>query len=244
MNFQFVPDSWLSEVLGKRVSKLVLTADCDPHQEGVLDSLRRQLDDIDFSFAFIPAEAANLARAISLCDFELIDTQVRFDKIRLNGSSANSSTRVRPALPADEAVVCRIAAESFTGSRFYRDDRIDRSEAKRIKQEWAANYFRGRRGEAMFVAELNDSVVGFIQLLRQEDTLVLDLIAISSEARGKQLASELISTAERLMAPFRSWIVGTQLSNTASLRLYEQNGFRFKDAAYIFHWHKSNHSSR
>ena len=77
-------------------------------------------------------------------------------------------------------------------SRFHLDPRIPRETAHRIKARWAENYFTGERGDAMVVARRGSETAGFLQLLRGDAVLVIDLIAVDARHQRRNLASAMI----------------------------------------------------
>ena len=114
--------------------------------------------------------------------------------------------------------------------------------ANAIKSEWAANYFCGKRGDGMVVAEQDRQVVGFVQLLwHADECLVIDLIGVDSPHQGEGIGRDMIGYAfhhgigdDRRPSRIR---VGTQAANTPSVRLYESLGFRLITAQYVLHYH-------
>jgi dTDP-4-amino-4,6-dideoxy-D-galactose acyltransferase len=171
--------------------------------------------------------------------FRVIDTNVQ---LTLPGAPAVSGSLLscRHAVSTDEAAVRAIAAKSFTQTRFHLDPRIPQASANRVKEEWAGNFFAGRRGDWMIVAEDCGQVAGFLQALRTaDDTLVVDLIAVRPESRGQGLGRSMIEFAgQSCFGGLGRTSVGTQISNIRSLRLYERMGFRISAAYYVLHMHR------
>jgi ribosomal protein S18 acetylase RimI-like enzyme len=90
----------------------------------------------------------------------------------------------------------------------------------------------------MVVVEVEGAVVGFLQLLRAADgALVIDLIAVDERYRRRGLGGEMIAFVEAKAGAGQLIRVGTQIANTASIRLYEGVGFRMTEAQYVFHYH-------
>lgn len=89
----------------------------------------------------------------------------------------------------------------------------------------------------MVVATAADTPVGFLQLLAREKQLIIDLIAVDQEAQGAGLATGMIQFAARQLSNFESMLVGTQIANIPSLRVYEKLGFRMCGASYMYHYH-------
>jgi ribosomal protein S18 acetylase RimI-like enzyme len=144
---------------------------------------------------------------------------------------------IRFAKPNDAAGTEQAARESFIYSRFHQDPLIPHSIANEIKAVWAGNFFRGTRGQAMIVAEVEGEIAGFLQLLYKGDTLVIDLIAVRSAYQRRGIARDLIAYAQTHCPPHQTIIVTTQLINIPSMRLYESLGFRMMSAQHIFHFH-------
>jgi ribosomal protein S18 acetylase RimI-like enzyme len=182
-----------------------------------------------------PAEAAALARA----GFRIADTNVQLER---RARPAVRAPRCRLARPTDERAVRAIAAAAFTQTRFHLDARIPTAAANRVKEEWAANYFRGQRGEWLVVAEDEAGVCGFNLVLRTpRDSLVVDLIAVADRGRRMGFGAELLefAAAECLGRPV-DIAVGTQIANFNSLGLYQKLGFRPTSATYVFHLHRAD----
>lgn len=191
-------------------------------------------------FAYAKLDVSLIARLSMLIDtgFRVVDTALTFD----GSISGTSGTRVRFAGPADRGQVSAIAGKAFLFSRFHLDPRVPPGVADIIKSSWAANYFDGGRGDGMLVAEVDGAVVGFLQLLRaQQDVLVIDLIGVDPAHQGRGLGREMILHAAR-HGIGDGWVpkkitVGTQAANMPSVRLYESLGLRFKSAQYVVHHH-------
>ncbi len=228
----FSSDDWLAGFLGKPAFHL--DAGRATHEPDVLWWLAewRQRP------CFIDAKAAadDLGRTSWLEDagFRVIDTLLTFER----GEPLNRETAgVREASAADADAVAELAGRAFAQSRFHLDSRIGASIANRIKAAWARNYFAGRRGDAMVVAEQDGRILGFLQLIRgNAGTWAIDLIAVDADARGRGLGGRLVAFAAR-RAGCRRLRVGTQVANVRSIRLYESLGFRLVDARYVFHLH-------
>ncbi len=110
--------------------------------------------------------------------------------------------------------------------------------ANRIKAEWAANFFKGKRGDLMVVARREGRVVGFLQCLKSPDgTLVIDLFATDPNVRREGIATDMIVFGAEQTGN-RGVSIGTQIANTPSINLFEGMGFRIVSAQYVFHFHK------
>ena len=225
-------DAWLSEFLARPAFRLTDLSGRD----GMGALLAQQP-----MFVTAKCPVADIAAVGRLEDagFRVIDAALTFDAVSLRADFAGKA--VRFATPHDRAAVKAVAGRSFRYTRFHLDPALPDAIADRIKASWADNYFSGQRGDGMVVAEEGGKVVGFLQLLWAGDTLVIDLIAVASEAARRGLASAMIgfSAAHGTRDARRpaSFKVGTQAANIASCRMYENLGFRLCASAFVLHHH-------
>jgi ribosomal protein S18 acetylase RimI-like enzyme len=219
-------DLWLSEVMARPVHKASVEGDADV----ALD--RPQ----GFYFSRVPAADIRSVNALAAVGFRTVDTGITLERGKA-GQAPNDGIAVRTAVPQDREAVADIARRSFRFSRFHLDPKIPRALADEIKARWAENFFHGRRGDAMVVAETGGKPAGFLQLLHADDgALVIDLIAVDSGQRGKGIGSAMIAWAADYVSGDRIR-VGTQAANVDSLRFYENLGFRTVATAYVMHLH-------
>ena len=152
--------------------------------------------------------------------------------------SSGSRCVVKEALPADEAAVCAIARECFRYSRFHLDPDTPNELADQVKHNWVRNYFRGLRGDQLFVAWRDGRPAGFLQALNTGKTALIDLIGVSSQCQRCGVAASLMqSFGDYYQDRSDFFQVGTQVTNIASLRLYQKYGFEVSDSTYVLHMH-------
>jgi len=148
---------------------------------------------------------------------------------------------VRKARPEDEEAVALIAGRSFEHDRFHQDPLIASEVADQLKSEWARNYFRGSRGDVMFICERQGVIAGFLLAIKcEKSAVVIDLIGTSPEFRGQGVASALLMY-------LRGWTSGvirasTQHSNLSSIRMYVRHGFLPTGSAWTMHFHRKQPS--
>lgn len=232
IRYKLAADAWLARHLARQAWRV----DQDPEGES-LAGLRAQQN--AFAYAKVAAEEARLVGDLVANGFMPVDVSVTFEGPAPKESSAAG---VRFAQSSDRDAVAAIAHGSFRFSRFHLDPRVPAAVANAIKAEWAANFFTGRRGDGMVVAEAGGSVVGFLQLLwTGGDVLVIDLIGVAASHQRRGIARNMIHFAAahgtgdaRKPGHIR---VGTQVANTKSVRLYESLGFRLVGAQYVLHYH-------
>lgn len=172
--------------------------------------------------------------------FYIVDTNVQLISSYIGKIADN--TNVRFAKPTDEKFVKYIARNSFKHSRFHLDPEIPDNIACSIKELWARNFFLGKRGKWMVIVEINSEVVGFLQLISKDNnTLLIDLIAVDEKYRGRGYAKKMIYYAYKNCSNKTDKVeVGTQISNIPSLDLYTRLGFKIISSHYVLHIHKKN----
>ena len=89
------------------------------------------------------------------------------------------------------------------------------------------------------MARLQDRVIGFIQvLMKANDFLVIDLIAVDNAFHGKGLAKAMICyMAHNCGSELSNINVGTQVCNVTACNLYRSLGFRLVSSYNVFHKH-------
>lgn len=192
----------------------------------------------DEIFAYVKVEVSDIdcCRFLSSVGFYLVDTNFTLDKKRDSSKTLNGDCVVRSAKSEDRYVVREIAENNFIYTRFHLDPYVDNKYANQLKGLWAENYFNGKRGDAMFVAEVGGKVAGFLQLLKRESNLVIDLIAVDSSFQKMGIAQDIMAVAEKEFDDCEKIIVGTQLANIPSIRCYEKAGFSYCSSSYVFHY--------
>jgi dTDP-4-amino-4,6-dideoxy-D-galactose acyltransferase len=243
ISFEIVDDTWLTQIFARPVKRFSCSSG---EKVGCgIEAGKRALKSAGSLFAYVkvPVAAVDMVHAVHNLGFRLIDTNVSFERaVRKNSWEGTPALTTRFATADDCAAVATIAEESFRFSRFHLDPAIDTTLANRVKREWVTNFFQGARGDAMVVAERAGQVVGFLQLLYHGETLIIDLIGVEKNMQRQGVGSTMIQFAENACrskagSHFERIAVGTQVSNVASVRAYEKDGFRYSGAQYVLHFH-------
>lgn len=231
--FTAANDPWLGAILGRPALRLSAAG-----SEGGLE--QRLRTERIFATAKISADQVALLQALQAAGGYVVDVLLGFAAPVNDIAAPNGQVRVRAASATDEVAVRAIAGTAFRYTRFHLDPAIPNSLAGRIKAEWAANFFAGRRGDAMLLAEdRQGNIKGFLLALTTADSLVIDLIAVSADAAGGGMGSAMIAAlAEQARQKGKHQLhVGTQAANAAAARFYEKAGFRLHNAQYVLHHH-------
>lgn len=248
-----VYDQWFSDIFQRDVYRLVVDEELikkgrdvgSPEPRGeIYDRLRELQSKPVFMYAKVPCTSLSACNFLEKVGFNLVDTNVVFDKPVVPRRKLAGHCTVRFAVASDKSQVMEVARNNFVYSRFHLDRAVPNVLADKIKAEWVGNYFPtsleyrvGKRGDEMVVAVVNERVVGFLQLLRRNNNLIIDLIAVDSSQHRKGIASDMIAYAESECHGSERILVGTQVANIPSIRLYEKIGFRLRSSKYVFHYH-------
>jgi ribosomal protein S18 acetylase RimI-like enzyme len=228
------PDDFLTGIVGRPTFRVEVGQN-GPTRETVAAIGAAQKRPV-FLYAKLPTGAVAALRDLEKLGFAVIDTNVVFERPAREDRIPSIPTR--QARPDDSGAVMALAAGSFSHSRLHLDPAIPRQIADRSRAEWAGNFFTGRRGDHMIVAEAEGEVAGFAQLLGPRDGVVtIDLIGVAAPFRRRGIAAALIAASGKI-AGAQTLRVGTQIANTPSLRLYETLGFRIAETHYVLHCHR------
>jgi ribosomal protein S18 acetylase RimI-like enzyme len=234
----FTKDDWMTGILGVTTYHLKVPnkdADLTNHLKG--QSLENHLGEKEiFSDVKLSTSEIELVSQIETLGYNLVDTNVTFD-IEIEKKNLKGKSVVEKANESDREMTATIASKSFEYSRFHLDHKIKKKSANLLKEKWVENYFYGKRGDNMLLAKVGDEVAGFIQLLERGNDVIIDLIGVSSDFRRQYIAHDLMAETCNLYPNKKKIIVGTQVSNIPSVRMYENFGFRLCDSSYVFHYH-------
>lgn len=235
----FYKDTWLSDEIGKNVYHLKISNFAEILFLNAWKKFRvEHVNESYLIFSRIPTNSMNIIHCLEKANFKLIDTstQFEFSNKKLSDIEQNNVLEICYAENSYKQELENIAKDNFQYSRFHLDPLIDDDIANKIKQNWVKSYFFGKRGDKMLLALLNKRPVGFLQLIVKEKELIIDLICVDKKAQGRGVASSLIKFAGADMKP-ATIKVGTQISNLASINLYQKLGFILAKSDYIFHYH-------
>ncbi len=234
-------DAWLTKILERDVYRLIVDeCSIDGDRFVGCEAFAALKSARAFAYAKTAVDFMPGIRSLIRMGFTLVDTNVLFSKPIGQPDWEPGRYEIQSASAAHEDQVADLAYGSFEFSRFHLDALIPNELANRVKAEWTSSYFRGQRGDQMFVATREGDVVGFVLLIDRDDgTRTIDLIAVDRRHRGQGVARRMISHVEAHAESFTRVRVGTQLANIPSIRLYTQLGFVMDEAHYVFHHHQT-----
>lgn len=186
--------------------------------------------------ARVPSEQTDLVRALEEAGFYWVDATVIFGR-RLVDTTGPGEVPIGLALAEDLPVLQALGRGAFRQSRYFVDPYLDPAGKDRLTDQWVANALNGR-ADRVFVAEPKKPV-GFAacRLDRRGRLATIDLIAVSSDSRGRGIGRSLVEAVCRHYEPIAERLeVGTQLANTQAVRLYEAAGCRLLRSYVTLHW--------
>ena len=235
-SIEFLSDPWLSQRLGKEAYRLVID-ETTRESPGLAEEIVHRLPNGAFVQARVQNHDKVMAIALGHAGFRSIEELVTFE-IEKADIAARSTTGIRWAHPADRDEVVDLARQGFIHSRFHRDPDIAPTKANEIKADWAGGFFAGARGNRMVVAEWQGNIIGFMLLIDVEDSMIIDLIAVAEQARGKGIAADMIGfSIDKEDKDIKRLRAGTQAENLPSVRLYTSMGFQPVAKQLTFHQH-------
>ncbi|WKZ36513.1 MAG: GNAT family N-acetyltransferase [Anaerolineales bacterium] len=233
---RFDLDTWLGGLFGCEVFRGSLDKDetLEPgsvFSEGLLP--RRA-----FYYAKVPVTSVAQVGALTTAGFRVIDVNVAFER-QPQDISSNETIIIRDVKPEDETDVLKIAESSFIYSRFHLDPQVSKELADKIKREWIANYIRKQRGERLLVAEINGKPVGFLAILVTNEKIgVIDLIGVDKNMQAQGIGKRLVQFhINDAAGKYSRLLVGTQIANIPSMRLYQTCGYKISNSTFVLHAH-------
>lgn len=221
----FTKDKWLSKIIGKQTYLY-------KNNNNFNLNLPKKTQ---FSYIKIDTKEKKKIQIIKKKNFKLINYNITFEKNIIQIKFHNKNIRL--AKIKDKKKIQNIAFNNFNQSRFSLDKKL-KKKSKLIKSEWVNNYFKKKRGDALFLIEHNKVIAGFVLLIFNKQNLIIDLIAIDSKYQRKGLGIRLIDFIQSYYYKrFKKITVGTQSNNKASLKFYKRNKFRISKTEMVFHKH-------
>ena len=212
----FIKDNWLSKIINKNTYSIV-----NPSIKNI-DYPKKS----EFVFTKIEKNKKKLIQYYLLNNFKKINSNIIFEK-KIKTKKEPSANSIRLAQKKDCKKIQEISVKSLLKSRFHIDKKINHEVAKNIKKEWIKNFFKKKRGDALFVIEIKKNIVGFVLLIFKKKNMIIDLIAINKENQSKGLGKLLIDYIEYVYRKkFKKILVGTQSNNLQSIKFYKKMGFK------------------
>lgn len=166
----------------------------------------------------------------------LADMNIQFLKVlAVKPDYLDKKTFVLNNLSRNEKVV-EIAKKAFSYSRFFNDPKLPEKQAKNIYLHWTECAFE--KGNKYFViSERGANVVGYILFSFNEDSSVIELIAVDEKYQGQRVGKSLIQTMESFVIDqgINKIKVGTQVNNILAAQFYSAMGFKYVSCGSVYH---------
>ena len=151
---------------------------------------------------------------------------------------------IREAEPSDVEELEQLAISAFQFDRFHQDSFLSDDFADEVKRRWVRNSLNGRADRFLIFRD-QENIKGFCICLVNGRSMVIDLIAVHPSSQGRGIGSSLLKGA--LWAYKNNAdevLVGTQLSNVSSLKLYSKHRFENVSEAETYHWTSPSATAR
>ena len=232
-------DKWLSKILNKKTFRVDLLASnlkTNDLEAAIIKRKNYYKDQKIFFYSKVLIHNVSHNKVLNNNNFRLINKDLIFKKNKKFYKKNISDKNIRIFKRDDKNFLLNIAKNNFVHSRFHQDTNISKRCANFVKECWLNNFFSGRRGNDLIVATYNDKPVGFLLLLKIKKNIIIDLIAVNKKFSGKGYATSMIKYLETNYN-FTNILVGTQMSNIASKKLYKKLNYEVYETLNIFHLH-------
>jgi dTDP-4-amino-4,6-dideoxy-D-galactose acyltransferase len=132
-----------------------------------------------------------------------------------------------------------IVLESGEYSRFKIDKKISSDKFEKLYERWMLNGIEKIEGSVIYVStNILNEIEGFIQIkILKEEKIIIELIAVSRQARGKGIGSKLLKDIENIANNNGISIIEvvTQDENVPATTFYLSNSFNLQKREYIYH---------
>jgi ribosomal protein S18 acetylase RimI-like enzyme len=218
-----------TRLFGAKLGTLVRAGDTPPAAAELGAALAAARDDGYAHLIFrTGAEDAAAIWAAEAAGMRLVDIGVdsTFDLRRTPLPSQPERPLVREARPEDLAPLQDLAAVAFIRSRFVVDPFFSAEANELLHRTWVKNLFGGL-AQAIFVAEIDGQVAGFVSNSLHGDETRIPLIATNAQFRRAGIGRALIARALNWSAEQGAAHahVKTQAHNYPALALYHRAGY-------------------
>ena len=177
----------------------------------------------------------NMHDNLSNFGFKKINTQVTYiwtPNIQKGNQSLNDELEIKII----NAEIYKKELEKFSNffvlDRFNIDKRLPNSWSKKIKYNWLLSK---EPGTYLLAAKMNEKMAGLILFKMNDAQVVIDLIAVDPQFRGKMVASSLINYLKKKFDHKIPILVGSQDNNILASNLYLSSGFNEISRHNVYH---------
>lgn len=175
----------------------------------------------------------------------LFDEKVTFKKDVKDIQVTPLTTKVKCFLlmnPADVSfdILNELSIISSASSRFRNDKSFASSDVDQLYHLWIKKAYADQQNHFIFIATIDQQIAGMYSCKRQDQSLIIELVATLPLYQKQGVGSALMTTVMNYAhdKAFESVFVTTQLGNEGACRLYTKHGFVQSSLLYTYHFHK------
>ncbi|MDD5594871.1 MAG: GNAT family N-acetyltransferase [Candidatus Omnitrophica bacterium] len=230
--------AWDSRFFGAKIGSIITSGKQVPLGQirGALKQARKE--NYECLYSEIPISKVHLLKGIFENDFLLVDFKVTLRK-PLQFKNIKKCSRIEN-VRGDAGYFRNLTGLSdqlAMYSRFSRDPRFGKIQAKRLYREWVRKSLFSNFSDYFLIYKNKHIPEAFLTIRMKKNLPFIDLIGVSREMRGKGVGGKLLSYAEQELYKkgFRQLKVVTQGANKKALSFYEHKGFRIEKTTLYFH---------
>lgn len=226
---------WDTKFFGVNSAKVILKAEISTNDiNEILEKLKKQ----KFQFVTIQNVNNNDNNNFFIKDIGrafLVDINIQFEKkINLNEKDLNcKKIKIQNNMQYNQDIL-DIAMESFVYSRFINDKNLKNGD--KVYYEWTKNSF-GNKDKFFCIYQTNVKINGYLLFSIENNEIIIELIAVNKQLKGKGIGSKLIKGVENFAKEkgIKCIKVGTQLNNINAQNFYVGCGFKHITNHSIYH---------
>lgn len=231
-NFSFYKLEWDTDYFGISCAKLILHEPIKMKDwESIQDSL------LDYQFISIVNEKCNPTNSKIISSETpafIIDTNIQFVKKTNKIKKINSHVSIAKALEWNEEI---INMANFNNSKFIDDNKLASRGGEHVYSEWVKNAFNNPDKYFATYTDSSNILLGFALFSFNEESCVIELIAVSSERKRSGIGVALFEATEHKahLLGYSQIKVGTQIRNVNAINFYNKVGCKQIEAHQIYH---------
>jgi ribosomal protein S18 acetylase RimI-like enzyme len=235
---------WDSSILQMKVARIVDFIEHAKHDRVSYAALVKDFTAKDLSYVVVRRPQGEWSRVHSLecAGFRLVDGIVQF-RAQLAPEDKQLSCQLDIAQQSEADELGKIAAETFTVSRFHNDPLLSKSIASQIHIEWMRNSVLGRnQATALIARDPNGEIAGFVTCKVKSDVGTIELIGVAKPFVGQGFGKRLVRESSIWFAKRGCNFVEvqTQTNNFTAQNLYAKQGFAAVASHLTLRWARTD----
>lgn len=236
-NQTIIPLAWDSNFFGLKIGKLDLQDQPSIDPSHLLAALNAGYYDLIYVLSPSPENQ----RMLESLHAEFVDNKIDYCLNIHDIQPVHKETDVERFHGAP-AELYDLAFQAGHESRYKKDRNFAAGEFERFYRTWVDNSVSKQIADEILVYREDGKIQGFVTLKITEESYRIGLLAVDTAARGKGIATQLITEIVSMMrAQGKSYLyVATQQENQQARWFYEKKGFTIHSQSTIYHlWTKN-----